>query len=250
MSMTTTDPTRFFGFGEAGNLDFGYYDGYGYDYVKRQSNNYRTLIPKYSIVNDGKNYGVVFEKMTYNEVSEALYHRLEHHYREGSVQSFLDYHFVKFTSNLSEWLDFVEQIISNIDSYEYQTFWGAMPQIVILKIKKQANDWIVEKRKELAELNGQTIANTPPNPQTVEVENKPVPKNGTEFFLILYILGRFLPDFEKFEFNNSTKENRERLSVVANWAIKEFNYPCKIQTLTDYLSKSDKNLVTFQSVDL
>ncbi len=84
--------------------------------------------------------------------------------------------------------------------------------------------------------------------EPVEAEPKkiepPKPTNITAFFFILYVLAKdTLKDtFEPFELRDSTEENERKLEIIAKWAMGKFGYECKLDTLKDYLSKSDKIL--------
>ncbi len=180
-------------------------------------------------------------------------------FEQNKLNEFLEYHYVRYTATddvgLCKFLDGVEEMLkrSEIKKYEFnrcRTLWhSGSPTYNLLRFKKQLSDWIAEKRIELKELNKYAT----PQPQTVgaaniEVEPKkiepPKPKNQIAFFLILYVLAKEIlkDDFEPFEFNNATNANKDRLEQIAKWAMKEFKYECKLGTLKDYLSKSDKNL--------
>ncbi len=89
-------------------------------------------------------------EMTELNVNRAFMSRALEYYGSKELTDFLDFHFNKFHSiEPNEWLNYVEQVFADAaDNYVD----GATPVMKMIKFTKQANDWIAEKRKELAEL--------------------------------------------------------------------------------------------------
>lgn len=72
---------------------------------------------------------------------------LEYFKRDSKYLSlFLDFHYEVYSGNLSDWLDYVQQIFKNID----ECVTSDTPSLIVLRLCKSANDWIAKKRKELA----------------------------------------------------------------------------------------------------
>jgi hypothetical protein len=87
-------------------------------------------------------------EMTELDVNRAFMSRALEYYGSNELTDFLEFHFNKFHSiEPKNWLEYVEKVF--VDAGEIYVD-GSTPTMTMVKIKKQANDWIAEKRKELA----------------------------------------------------------------------------------------------------
>ncbi|WP_298357298.1 hypothetical protein [Runella sp.] len=112
-----------------------------------------------------------FAEMTELKVLQAFFNRLFEYYETDQVELFLDFHYNSYRGDLDEWLDKVTSFFEKMYFYTDEH----PPKIAYLRVKKNADKWIAEKRKELAELKGETIE----QPPTVEVVEE-TPKNTVE----------------------------------------------------------------------
>jgi hypothetical protein len=98
--------------------------------------------------NKSKNWKHTPIEMTELDVNRAFVSRALEYYGSNELTDFLEFHFNKFHSiEPKNWLDYVEKVF--VDAGEIYVD-GSTPTMTMVRIKKQANDWIVEKRKELA----------------------------------------------------------------------------------------------------
>lgn len=106
------------------------------------------------------------------DISRAFIQRGLEYFKKGSkyLPLFLDFHYEVYNGNLSEWLEHIEQIFKNINEYvEWNT-----PKLIILKLCKNANNWIAEKRKELAALTNPLPTEEPTNKTTTLTTQQPI----------------------------------------------------------------------------
>ena len=161
--------------------------------------------------------------------------RSAEYFKKGELIEFLNFHYEyygKRSTDLDEWLIYVEDIFKTISDYHPLSY------LDYLKMRKQANDWITEKRKELAALEGWPIIVEQP------IKTEPTVKSAIEFLIVLYVsgkLGAVTPFIADNKEGCSTNENKEKVETAAQWGMSRWGLEHKVETLQDYTKKSLKD---------